>query len=423
MTPKRLIVADPGLRNALGHHFSYSISVAEAARERGILPLVLASASFTGPISEAVECRPIFTAAYQTAGGGGRARAALFGLAARLPAPLARSVAPPLRVLRRNLRRPTVDTFAAELASALAVVGDVQNDLVLLHSVSAANIAGLASALRPSAVGALALILRRTPREMDRDDAAPQPIFGVLRALADHFGSKLLLLADTAPLTQLWSAGLGLPVAVAPLPVVAPPVRTSPPAEPPHLVFVGGARAEKGYALLPRLVRSLAGAARFTLHSGAIGPADDPMVQRAHRALHAMVGPGLRLLERPLEPEEYGALLAEADLLLLPYDAASYGPRSSGILAEARAIGVPAVVPAGCWMADEVGPDPALVFAGGAQFEATVRSALPRLPLLLPRYAEAAPEWRAEHSPASLMAVLLGETRPETCLPRLKLCP
>lgn len=409
MTPERLIVADPGLRSALGHHLGYSISVAEAARERGILPLVLASANFIGPISEAVECRPIFTAAYQSAGGGGRAREALFGLAARLPAPLARSVAPPLRVLRRTLRRPAVDTFASELASALAVVGGAQRDLVLLHSVSAANIAGLASALAPSAVGALALVLRRTPREMDCDDAAPQPIFVVLRALADHFGSKLRLLADTAPLTQVWSAGLGLPVAVAPLPVVAPPVRASAPAEPPHLVFVGGARAEKGYALLPGLVRSLAGAARFTVHSGAIGPADDPMVQRAHLALHAMVGPGLMLLERPLSAEEYGALLADADLILLPYDAPTYGPRSSGILAEARAIGVPAVVPADCWMADEVGPDQALVFRGAAQFEAKVRGALTRLPSLLARYAEAAPAWRAAHSPAALLAATLGE--------------
>ena len=244
---------------------------------------------------------------------------------------------------------------------------------------------------------------------MDCDDAAPQPIFVVLRALADHFGSKLRLLADTAPLTQVWSAGLGLPVAVAPLPVVAPPVRASAPAEPPHLVFVGGARAEKGYALLPGLVRSLAGAARFTVHSGAIGPADDPMVQRAHLALHAMVGPGLMLLERPLSAEEYGALLADADLILLPYDAPTYGPRSSGILAEARAIGVPAVVPADCWMADEVGPDQALVFRGAAQFEAKVRGALTRLPSLLARYAEAAPAWRAAHSPAALLAATLGE--------------
>ena len=99
---------------------------------------------------------------------------------------------------------------------------------------------------------------------------------------------------------------------------------------------------EKGYGLLPELVRLLADAARFTIHSGPIGAADDPLVQRAHRKLRALEGTGLTLLERPLPPEGYLALLCAADLLLLLYDAQAYGPRSSGILAEARAMGVPA---------------------------------------------------------------------------------
>ena len=195
---------------------------------------------------------------------------------------------------------------------------------------------------------------------------------------------------------------------VSPLPVVAPPVRTAPPGLPPHLVFAGGARAEKGYGLLPGLVAALAGQARFTIHAGPIGPADDPLVQRAHRRLRASAGPGLALLERPLPPEEYLALLRAADLLLLPYDAAAYGPRSSGILAEARAMGVPAVVPAGCWMAEAAGPEPALVFATAADFSTCVRAALAVLPALLGRYAEAAPDWRAAHSPAALLTAILG---------------
>ncbi len=44
------------------------------------------------------------------------------------------------------------------------------------------------------------------------------------------------------------------------------------------------------------------------------------------------------LLELALEPNAYATLLASADLLLLPYDATAYGPRSSNILAEALAL-------------------------------------------------------------------------------------
>lgn len=408
--PPRLIIADPGLRSALGHHFNYSLAVAEAARERGISPLVLVSGDFQGTLPSDIHFLPSFTAAYQSAGGGGALRRTLFGLAARLPTPLAAHVTPSLQELRRVLRRPAPDGFAEQLKMALVASGDASRDLLLLHSVSAANLAGLAAALPATRLGAMAIVLRRTPEEMDRDDSGPLPIALILAGLTAHFGARLGLLADTGPLTRLWSATLNRRMAKAPLPVVAPPVRDSPPGQPPHLLFVGGARVEKGYGLLPDLALALAGQVRFTIHSGPVGAATDPLVQRAHRRLRALAGPELTLLERPLPPEEYRALLRAGDLLLLPYDARAYGPRSSGILAEARAAGLPAVVPAGCWMADKVGPDSALTFHDPPGFACAVRAALARLPALQRACAAAAPAWRQAHSPAALLSKLLGET-------------
>jgi glycosyltransferase involved in cell wall biosynthesis len=406
-----MIIADPGLRDALGHHFGYSLAVAEAARARGILPLVLTSADFPGVFPPGIDFRPCLAAAYQSAGAGGALRRALFGLAAVSPMPLAARVAPLSQRLRRRLRRPAPDGFAEQLSAALSADGDASRDLLLLHSVSAANLAGLAAALPASRLGALVIVLRRTPAEMDRDDRGPLPIAAILTGLAAHFGEQLRLLADTAPLALLWSAALNLPVATAPLPVVAPPVRNAPPGQPPQLLFAGGARVEKGYGLLPNLVQMLGGEARFTIHSGPVDTSADPLVQRAHRQLRALAGPGLTLLELALPAAEYLSLLRAADLVLLPYDAQAYGPRSSGILAEARAAGVPAVVPAGCWMADAVGPDSGLMFCGGATgFVSAVRGALARLPALQEEWAAAAPAWRQAHSPAALLSRLLGKT-------------
>jgi glycosyltransferase involved in cell wall biosynthesis len=408
MEPPRLIIADPGLRDALGHHLNYSLAVAEAAQTRGIASLVLVHREFAGALPRGVPFQPSFTAAYHS-GGGGAARRALFGAAARLPTALAAQVTPPLRQLRRMLRRSAPDGFGAELAAALTASGDTSRDLLLLHSVSAANLAGLAAALPAARLGAIAIVLRRTPEEMDRDDSAPLPMAAILGGLAAHFDARLRLLTDTEPLTRLWSATLHRPFATAPLPVVAPPARDSPPGQPPHLLFIGGARVEKGYGMLPNLVRLLAGEVRFTIHSGPVGSADDPLVQQAHRRLRALAGPHLTLLERPLPPEEYQGLIGTGDLLLLPYDARAYGPRSSGILAEARAVGLPAIVPAGCWMADHVGPDPALTFRDPAGFVAAVRGALARLPALQQSFAAAAPAWRQAHSPPALLARLLQE--------------
>jgi glycosyltransferase involved in cell wall biosynthesis len=409
--PQRLIIADPGLRSPLGHHLSYTLAVAEAAQAQGIVPVVLTSGEFKGAVPRGIDLRPSLTAPYQTAGGGGALRRLVYGLAARAPIPVAAQVAPLSQRLRRGLRRPAPDGFAEELAAALAADGDASRDLLLLHSVSAANLAGLAAALPAARLGAIAIVLRRTPEEMDRDDAGPLPIEAILTGLAAHFGQRLRLLADTTPLALLWSAAANRPVATAPLPVVAPPVRDAPPGRPPHLLFVGGARVEKGYGLLPKLVQTLAGEARFTIHSGPDDTGSDPLVQRAHRQLRALGGTGLMLLERPLAPAEYLNQLHAADLVLLPYDARAYGPRSSGILAEARAAGVPAVVPVGCWMADAVGADTALTFCGGAAgFVAAVRDALARLSALQEEWAAAAPAWRRVHSPAALLSQLLCET-------------
>ncbi|MBV1795919.1 hypothetical protein [Siccirubricoccus sp. G192] len=404
----RLVIADPGLSGPIGHHLGYSQAVAEAAQARGIPALILAGRDFHGQVAGgAVPCRAAFGTRYQTSGGGGGLRRALFAAAARLPAPLAAQVAPPLRAFRRHLRRGAApDGFGAELAAAL---GDADGrDLVLLHSVSAANLTGLPATLP---LAALCVVLRRTPGEMDRDDPGPEPVGAVLRGLAARFGSRLRLLADTEELAALHAPLAGLPVRVAPLPVVVPPVPQHPPHRPPHLVFAGGARAEKGYALLPPLVAALRGRARFTLHSGPVDAAADPLVQQAQRALRGLAGPDLALLEHGLDPAAYQALLADADLLLLPYDAAAYGPRSSGILAEARALGVPAVVPAGCWMEAAAGPVPEVVFHGPADFAAAVERALAALPGLTAALRAAAPEWRRRHSPEALLDALLFTIR------------
>jgi hypothetical protein len=411
------------LRSAIGHILGYSMALAKAAQLRGNAPIVLVPEAFDGVLPDGIPYRPCFGAPEQPIGGA--LRGAVLGGAAHLPSPIAGRVLPPLRALRRALRRQVADSFGSQLDAALAKIGNTSRDLVLLHTISATNLSGLLAGLSPARFGALTVVLRHTPEEMDQIEAGPQPIAAILADLATTFGARLRLLADTEPLARLWAVTTRRSVGVVPLPVVAPPVRDLPPGQPPHLVFAGGARVEKGYGLLPALVRSLIDTVRFTIQSGPITAADDPLLQRAHRKLRALAPQpgatfsaahgrataraGLTLLERPLPPEEYLALLREADLLLLPYNAHAYGPRSSGILAEARAMGIPAIVPAGCWLGDQVGPDRALAFNGAAGFAPAVRHALERLPALQLDYIAAAAAWRQIHSPDALLSRLMAD--------------
>ena len=407
--PDRLIIADPGLIHAGGHNLSYSQAVAEAAIARRISALVLANRSSSLCDMGAAQCLPTFRALYQTSGRPSVLRDLLYGIASYLPGGAAPAAARGLRSARRAALRLSAarDTFGEELAAALFGLGGAERDLVLLHTVSAANLHGLAGALPNRAVGGIAVVLRRTPEEMDSDDAAPQPVGTVIRQLVLHFGNRLHVFADTDDLASLYQRLLSTPVATLPLPVVAPAIRHGPPAGPPHLVFAGGARAEKGYHLLPSLAERLRGRVRLTIQSGPIGPGTDPLVQKAHRALRQMAGTDLVLLERPLGPSEYLDLIGDADLMLLPYSAGAYGPRSSGILAEARALGVPAIVPQGTWMAEAAGPLPIVVFDGPAEFVSAVERALVRLPELTLAFRRAAPAWRAVHSPDAVVRALL----------------
>ena len=58
-------------------------------------------------------------------------------------------------------------------------------------------------------------------------------------------------------------------------------------------------------------------------------------------------------LPHPLQPEEYARLIKSADIGLLLYNADVYFARCSGILAELLAAGVPVIVPARGWLAEQ----------------------------------------------------------------------
>lgn len=405
----RLIIADPGLNGPAGHHLSYSAAVAGAALAHGMAAVVLTGRGFSGDFPmPGVPAQAVLGSAYQTAGSGGLGRRMIFGLAARLPGPLAGLVAPPLRRLRRMIRlaAPPEDGLGPELARELTRLAAGPEDHLLLHSVSGANLHSIASAPGLTEV-TLLLVLRRMPAEMEADDPAPEPVAALLHRLAARFGPRLRLFADTEALAGDFQALTGLLVRPVPLPISLPAPRERPLPALPHVVFAGGARLEKGYHLLPAALDAVAGRARFTIQSGPVGPRDDPLVQRAHRALLARRGPGLAIIESALDPEPYEEMMAEADLLLLPYDGPTYGARSSGILAEALALGVPAIVPAGGWMEAVAAPDRAVVIQPGESLSMALAAALEDLPRLTQAARSGADAWRKKHNPGALFSMLM----------------
>lgn len=242
---------------------------------------------------------------------------------------------------------------------------------------------------------------------MDKNERAIEPVATVLSRLVAAFGSRLRLFADTEGLAGLYRPLVAHPVGVVPLPIVAPPPKTGPIGVPPHIVFAGVARSERGYTVLPHLITALRGRARFTVQHGPIGPNDDPIVHKTNRELHRCVGMGLTLIEELLAPDAFNSLLTSADIILLPYDGPAYGQRSSGLLGEALALGIPSVVPSNTWMAD-AGSDRVVAFGNAAGILPAIETMLRNLPELTAAARAGAPAWRRRHSPETLLDTLLA---------------
>ncbi|MBZ5637128.1 MAG: hypothetical protein LAO51_00070 [Acidobacteriia bacterium] len=136
------------------------------------------------------------------------------------------------------------------------------------------------------------------------------------------------------------------------------------PAGPVRVVCAGGVRDEKGTHHLRRVVEDLARddffGGRLQLwvqaervdqipHGGASSPVSadpgDRTVPGGTRIVH---------VRHPLPLDEYLRLIAAADVGLFLYDERRYAARLSAILVEMLSAGASVVVPAGCWLSDEV---------------------------------------------------------------------
>ncbi len=122
------------------------------------------------------------------------------------------------------------------------------------------------------------------------------------------------------------------------------------------ITYIGDARTEKGYHLLPHIVNDLwsdyavSGKVRFVFQSNFNVPKGEPKIVVARSDLESLPKDKVELIYNALSFEEYTKLLLETNIMLLPYEAENYYARSSGILVECLAAGIPVVVPSATWL-------------------------------------------------------------------------
>jgi glycosyltransferase involved in cell wall biosynthesis len=422
----RLLIVDQSLRDAGGHHYEYDLALFRAASARGIAIVIGAHVSVPRLDLLGESLRPWFQKAWYES----------YGPPPPPPPPPALSrniVARGVRFLGRIARRiigpgkeppAPIPGLGGEVLALLTRERFRARDHVLVHTFSIPELDTLIELARSrSGLPAIHMIFRRDADEPAVDAGEQGGIRGSLARLmtSPSAAATLRLYADTEDLACQY-AGLtpGVTVGVVPIPHCLPPGEHDDDrrAEGPiRIVYLGDARDEKGFQLIPDAVQAVAerffadGRARFVLQANIGAAGDGPLLAAARDRLVAYPQIHVQLITEQLSISAFHDLLWSADIVLLPYDRHAYRWRSSGILVQALTAGRVVVVPAGTWMAAQVDPAAAVTFEDKAGFADAVITAIDRWPALSKRAREGAARWRAEHDPSRFIARLLDAER------------
>lgn len=164
---------------------------------------------------------------------------------------------------------------------------------------------------------------------------------------------------DTDALADEYSEWTHRPFTVLPLPHTHLPVSRQDSGTL-QISYLGDARHEKGYHFLPAIVRSVhpecGDRVRFVVQSNFGIPGGEPGIAEARAELKSHSEKSVTVIEQALSSDEYRKTLCRSDLLLLLYEPERYRMRSSGVLIEALAAGIPVLVQAGSWLARQLTP-------------------------------------------------------------------
>lgn len=223
---------------------------------------------------------------------------------------------------------------------------------------------------------------------------------------------------DTEELSHDYGMLTQLPFGVLPIPFRSELIESRPACESPlRLVYLGEARDEKGFPWMPRLIDELmdeyvkTGAVRFLLQANVSAPQYNPQCAEVIEKLKQYPREYVELfgVESPLSPQEYYALVSQADAVLLPYDRNRYRACSSGTLAEAIAGGRPAVVPANSWLSAQLPFGAGETFHDYDSFAEAVKRLIRHYDEYRTKSGEFRATWLSFHTPDRLISRLVDD--------------
>lgn len=394
----RFIVLDHSLKRAGGHHFDYDLQVLRAAAELGCEPVLISHKRFGGHASLPRDCSvlPVFrhdtyneyTIFFgtrhrfaSTSGAGPRGGAQ--PVSARLRALLRRARYGLYELRYRNGPERRVREFSDDCRKAFDQLGFRAGDVVFLPTVSELDLEGLARFLQGEPASRavdwhlqfhFSIFHGREPdypRQAEKLDWLRQHMAATLARIGGH---RLHFHNTSDTLARQYNR-LGIArFAELPYPIDAAfhiqRIPQHDASRPLRITCAGGVRPEKGLQGLADLARQLwsdglaQGSAQLVVQAkrGRLtGKPRHPIplpdatqaAERTHLPQHECGDPVV-YIRHPLGTDDYAELVRRADIGLFLYESVLYYSRRAGVLGEMLAAGVPVVVPAGCWLAEQV---------------------------------------------------------------------
>ena len=410
-----LILVDNNLKDRVGHHFNYALSLKEQCLAKGEPVHALIKELADDDVRAELRAEGVFTQGIHED-------------SSRNPYPEDWGN---MRAMYDFLLAN--DYFARELEIGLSKCGRL-GDLVFLPNATPRQMMGLALLLQKNPLyrSFRYLLILRYSVQMPFGPLADRKV-RLDKETADRYAmafekiasldpmKRVRLATDSAVLAREYAAYTKRPIEVLPIPhtihqapALLPPELPAKAPQKIRIVYMGDAREEKGFELLPAVVRSCV--------------ADDSLanVEFVFQAFvsshyHQRMGmvieelgrlklPQVHLIKKALSPDGYQALLNSADLVLLPYDASTYRGRTSGPFVEAICANKPVVVPRESWMSEQLGESEAgATFQSGSvpDLSRAVIGVLGNLDAHTRAATELGQKFREYHNPENFLASLM----------------
>ncbi|MEP6967043.1 MAG: hypothetical protein ABI906_03085 [Pseudomonadota bacterium] len=388
---RRLVIVDPCLGGARGHYVPYAWSLTQGARAMGAEVVWACHRRLDADAAPAaVEVRRCFSRCF-------------FDLSAKDLA--------------------TVDLSPELLAGWVSLLGefDGEGTHFLAHNADAHLLraaAGLLASTSPMR-SAVHFGFHTSPQRMPgraQKDEAHRVVLRLRRA--PEWERSLFFWTENQRLGRWMSEWLQAPIPT--LPLLAPSGQGGEIPRRRHegaltLSVLGESRPSKGFLDLPEIVDSIASAPALAAAMKVViqhwRPASGYTEKHDEAVARLRRHPFVELVEGMLDAEAYDRRLAEADVLLLPYDPEVYNLRGSGILTEGVSRGAVILTRAGTAMEDEASDGVVLTYETPQDAVEVLERLMGHLGETLDKAREMAGAFRRANTPERFVAALDARAR------------